>query len=922
MNTQVLLAIFKRNIVSYFSNPTGYVFVCVFVTAASVATFWPADFFSSNLANLDQLTFYLPYILLGFIPAITMTIWAEERRQGTDELLLTIPATDLDVVIGKFLAAVATYSVALAFSMIVNLILLNRLGSPDLGLYFGAYVGYWFMGVCMLSVGMVASFLTSNLTVGFILGVLFNLPLVLPALAGSILPQRTAAMVRPWSVSEQFKIFERGVISMAGVSYFVLITIVMLYLSVVLIGRRHWLGGRDGSSLIGHFVTRTVALLVLAVAVMVFFTHHDRIRYDMTSEKLSSLSPKTIELIRSLPADKPIVVEAYISPDVPAEYAETRRNLISMLDEMSALAGGKIRVQKHFIEQFSEEAALAEQKHGIKPERVASRQRGVQTVEEIYLGLVFSSGLEKVSLPFLNKGLPVEYELIRSIATVAQQARKRIGVIRTGASLFEGFDMASMSRRDESELIKELKKQYEVVEVDASKPITENFDVLLAVQPSALDPASMKNFVAAVKDGLPTAIFEDPLPMQSWQVVGTDQPNRPQQQSMFMQQPARPKGEKELRELWDFLGVDFIGDQIIWEDYNPYPKFSGSQREFLFVRDGMGRFDQHSDITSGMHEVLMLYAGGWRKLTNSKLEFTPLVETSENSNTVNYAEAMQSLRGGGAMQTSWSPSEERYVLAAHVHGELETEVEKPGKTDAEDAKKNAETGEKESTDKATDGKKEKKTEKKEINVVLVSDIDWLLNEIFMLRQFGSDPEMTMGIDWEFQNVTFVLNILDVLADKNHPFVEIRKRRRVHRKLSKLEKQMEDADKKANEKRQEFVNEFNDAVADAEKNLMSRVRDLEKHKADMDPVRYDQSRDILLRDAQRRLAIRRAELSRERDEAVEEIERNRENEIRGVQDRFKVWAAVLPPILPIILGFFVFFHRRGMEREGVAKQRLR
>ena len=221
MNKKAISAVFKRNLASYFGSPSGYVFICAFLLASGLAAFWPQEFFDSNLANLDQLNKFLPIILLGFIPAITMSIWAEEKRQGTDELLLTLPADDFDIVIGKYMSAAAIFTSSLLFSQLSTFVTLAILseGQLDIGLIFTTYLGYWFVGLSMIAIGMIASFLTGNLTVGFILGSLFNAPLAFASLADSVSPnQQIAAWIASAGIARPFDDFGRGIISSVSIT--------------------------------------------------------------------------------------------------------------------------------------------------------------------------------------------------------------------------------------------------------------------------------------------------------------------------------------------------------------------------------------------------------------------------------------------------------------------------------------------------------------------------------------------------------------------------------------------------------------------------------------------------------------------------------------------------------------------------------
>jgi ABC-type transport system involved in multi-copper enzyme maturation permease subunit len=278
---QVIGALFRKELRSFLGNPTGYVFLTLFIVASASAAFLTDTFFSRNLADLATLNQWMPAILMFFVPAVTMGLWADERRSGTDELLLTLPVRDGEVVLGKFLGALGVYTVGLVFSL-ANVAMLAYLGDPDTGLMFSTYLGYWLMGALFVAVGMVGSMFTGNTTVAFILGALGCAGLVvagmapwasalvglvllaaLGALKLSVLLGRGAAIGAllgaaaglalwlggfPWftdifaalSAPAHFASFGEGLLRVGDILYFVGGIVVALYLCTILISRRHW----------------------------------------------------------------------------------------------------------------------------------------------------------------------------------------------------------------------------------------------------------------------------------------------------------------------------------------------------------------------------------------------------------------------------------------------------------------------------------------------------------------------------------------------------------------------------------------------------------------------------------------------------------------------------------------------------------
>ena len=947
-------AVMWRNFVSYFANPTGYVFLCFFVLLTSLAAFWPNEFFVRNLANLDQLNLWLPFIMLVFIPAITMSIWAEERRQGTDELLLTLPAADFDIVVGKYLAAAAVFTVSLLFSQFANFSVLISLamGDVDTGLYFTTYLGYWFIGLAMLSIGMVASFLTNNLTVGFILGGLFNAPLVFAVYADTILPANFRPhWVSRWSFSQRFDDFGRGVISVSGVTYFLLIVVVGIYLSMVLIGRRHWLGGRDGQSMLGHYIVRALALVGLLVGVNVVFSNYDPWRQDMTVGQIGSLSPDTREILSKLENKSPVKIEAFISARVPEDFVKTKYNLVSMLKELKSYAGNKVELTLHDnLEEFSNEAALAEERFGIQRIGVPVEERGERRTQQFIMGAAFTCGVEKVVVPFFSNSTPVEYELVRAISTVAQPQRRRLGLVQTDVQLKGGFSFAGGQPRQvpKQQILDDLERQYRIEDVDANNPIQVfgddgklRYDVLLAVQPSTLSPTQLQNLVNAITQGQPTVIFEDPLPF-NFDVAGTAEDKQAPGGMFGMGGAPQPKGES-FRMLWQVLGIAPIGEEarpgtlpgrVVCQQGNPYRRFGDmpSFGPFIFVRrENEGSFQTTEESVRDFEELLFPLSGGIVQDTdNTELTFTELVKTAKDgTSTLDVEDMRMYMRPGGGeaiLEQIDRTAGRAYTLAAWIQGKEDEE----DKAQLDAAKEKAD-GEKEQDKEGkgnTDSAAPTPPKKRPINVIYVADIDLMANEWLQARN-------SSGVDqFRWDNGPFVLNMVDAAAGDDR-FLAIRQRKPKYSTLQRIEEEARRASAKEDERAAEFQRKFNEEKAKVEE----EVQKIEKELTDLREANErleNEGKQVDVDEAQRRMHIivlklakaqsdadkKQKELQQNLNKDLETIRRERDQDVRSVQNEFKLWSVAIPPIPPLLVGFIVFVRRRLREREGVSKARMK
>ena len=236
-------AVFKREFQGYFATPVAYVFICIFLFCTGIFTFYVGNFFTRGQADLKAFFTFHPWLYLFLIPAISMRLWAEERKSGTIELLMSLPVSLAGVVLGKFLAAWIFTGVALALTFPMW-ITVAYLGDPDHGVILAGYIGSFFMAGGYLAIGACMSALTRNQVIAFVLSAvvcfLFTVsgaPIVLDFFAGWA-PQVLVEAIASFSFLRHFNAITEGVIDLRDVVYFLTLIALWLFANAIAIDMR------------------------------------------------------------------------------------------------------------------------------------------------------------------------------------------------------------------------------------------------------------------------------------------------------------------------------------------------------------------------------------------------------------------------------------------------------------------------------------------------------------------------------------------------------------------------------------------------------------------------------------------------------------------------------------------------------------
>jgi len=396
-----VLTITRKELEGYFGSPMALIFVGVFLAVTLFSFFWVDTFFARGIADVRPLFRWIPVLMIFLVAALTMRQWSEEERSGTLEVLLSLPVSPIQLVIGKFLAVMALVAVALGLTISLP-ITVEVLGNLDWGPVFGGYLAALLLAGAYTAIGLFVSSRTDNQIVALILAVLLGGLFYLIGTRGitEFFGDTVGEILRAIGSGSRFESIERGVVDLRDLLYYVSLTGIFLTLNSASLHSKGWSTG-ERTRPYRRAVTLTSILVIVNLVlanVWVFPLKAQALRLDLTESRQYTLSQTTRDLLTNL--QEPLLVRGYFSDKTHPLLAPLVPEIRDMLREYDVAAGDNMELEIIDPAEHPELEAEANQTYGITPSPFQISGRYEQSVINSYFDVLIRYGDQHVVLGF------------------------------------------------------------------------------------------------------------------------------------------------------------------------------------------------------------------------------------------------------------------------------------------------------------------------------------------------------------------------------------------------------------------------------------------------------------------------------------------------------------------------------------------
>ena len=521
-----IFTVASREINAYIHAPATYIFIIIFLVLAGFFTFIVGNLFESGQASLAPFFYWMPWLFLILAPSAGMSLWADEKRGGTIELLMTFPLSAWECICGKFLASwmLIAVSVILTFPLPLTV---AYLGDPDWGVIICGYIGIILLGAVFLAVSNMTSTFTRSPVISFISSFLICFFLIISAwppvyeTLSSFLPAFLMDVLAFLSVTTHVGNISRGLIELKDIIYFIsLIAFCLTCAGIVLGMYRAGNHGKASAAFKERIFTSAWGILVLLLLVFSvnFIASFLGMRFDLTENRIYTLSKGSVDVIKAMPKGR-MVIRFYCSRKsvaMPVALKSYSSSVENLLREYVKASGGKLKLEKYdpAPDSDAEEAASIDGVSG----------QVLNTGERIYFGISISFVDKVLAIPFLNpqEESSLEYDITRLISRISMPAKPVIGVMSPLSVLgnIEELRRNPYTQNPVPELpwasIAELQKDFELKKISMeSVSIPDGIDALLIIHPVGITEQTQYAIDQFLLKGGNLGIFVDPCSFYS-----------------------------------------------------------------------------------------------------------------------------------------------------------------------------------------------------------------------------------------------------------------------------------------------------------------------------------------------------------------------------------------------------------------------